>query len=66
MALKKIGVKISVLLLDRAFYNVKVIRYLKNRKQAFIMPAIKRGASQKGGPTGTQRLAALKKSGRTR
>jgi putative transposase len=67
-ALKEIGVKISVLLLDRAFYSVKVIRYLKRRKQAFIMPAIKRGkkANQEGGPTGTQQLAALKKSGRTR
>lgn len=63
--LKKMGIKISLLLLDRGFYSVKVIRYLSRRKQAFIMPAIKRGkkAEQEGGPTGTYQLAALKRSG---
>ena len=67
-ALKIIGIKISVLLVDRAFYSVKVIRYLKTRQQAFIMPAVKKGkkANENGGPTCTQRLAAQKKSGRTR
>ena len=63
--LKKESIKIDLLLLDRGFYSVKVIRYLKGRKQAFIMPAIKRGKNSEhdDGPTGTYRLAALKKSG---
>ena len=63
--LKDKGIRIKLLLLDRGFYSVKVIRYLKNKKQAFIMPAIKRGkkADATGGPTCTNKLAALKKSG---
>ena len=64
--IKNKGIKISLLLLDRGFYSVKVIRYLiQNLKQAFIMPAIKRGkkTNDKDGPTCTYKLAALKKSG---
>jgi putative transposase len=63
--LKKLGIKVSLLLLDRGFYSVKVIRYLIRQKQPFIMPAIKRGKKpeQDGGPTRTYQLAALKSSG---
>jgi hypothetical protein len=50
-----LGIKIRVLLLDRGFYSVKVIRALIERHQPFIMPAIKRGkaSTKPGGPTGT-------------
>jgi putative transposase len=63
--LKDKGIKVSLLLLDRGFYSVKVIRYLKNKRQAFIMPAIIRcqKTDDSGGPTCTYKLAALKKSG---
>ena len=49
------GIQVSVLLLDRGFYSVKVIQALTDRKPPFIMPAVKRGNSptQSGGPTGT-------------
>ena len=65
MLIKEKGIRIKLLLLDRGFYSVKVIRYLKNKRQAFIMPAIKRGkkTDADGGPTCTNKLAALKKSG---
>lgn len=54
-----LGINISVLLLDRGFYSVKVIRTLIERKQPFIMPAVKRGKSptKAGGPTGTYVMA---------
>lgn len=57
--LAPLGMKIKVLLLDRGFYSVKVIRTLIERQQPFIMPAIKRGKapSQPGGPTGTYVMA---------
>lgn len=60
--LSTLGIKISLLLLDRGFYSVKVISYLLCRQQPFIMPAIKRGkqADQAGGPTGTQAIAQCK------
>jgi hypothetical protein len=65
MLIKEKGIRIKLLLLDRGFYSVKVIRYLKNKRQAFIMPAIKKGkkTDADGGPTCTNKLAALKKSG---
>ena len=54
-----LGIKGRVLLLDRGFYSVKVIRALIERQQPFIMPAIKRGKAptQPGGPTGTYVMA---------
>ena len=63
--LRGLRVKVSLLLVDRGFYSVKVIRYLVRRKQPFIMAAVKRGkkADSEGGPTGTQVMAQLK-SGR--
>jgi hypothetical protein len=59
-----LGVKISVLLLDRGFYSVKVIRQLITAKQPFIMPAIKRGKKPQvpGGPSGTYVMAQWKSS----
>jgi putative transposase len=66
--LASLGVKVSLLLLDRGFYSVRVIRYLIRRQQPFIMPAIKRGkkADDPGGPTGTQAIAQSKSSYWTR
>jgi putative transposase len=62
--LSALGVKVSLLLLDRGFYSVGVIRYLIVGKQPFIMAAIKRGkkADEEGGPTGTQVMAQFKSS----
>jgi putative transposase len=57
--LAALAIKVRVLLLDRGFYSVKVIRALIDREQPFIMPAIKRGKTpaQAGGPTGTHVMA---------
>ena len=57
--LDALGIKMRILLLDRGFYSVKVIRALIERRQPFIMPAIKRGKAptQPGGPTGTYVMA---------
>lgn len=57
-----LGVKISLLLLNRGFYSVKVIRQLIGDKQPFIMPAIKRGKKPQapGGPSGTYVMAQWK------
>jgi len=40
---RKLGVKVRLLLLDRGFYSVGVIRYLQAARCPFIMPAIRRG-----------------------
>jgi hypothetical protein len=60
--LKTLGVRVSLLLLDRGFYSVRVLRYLMRRQQPFIMAATRRGkrAEVEGGPTGTQALAQCK------
>ena len=62
--LRTLAIRVSLLLLDRGFYSVKVIRYLIRRQQPSIMTAIKRGkkANQPGGPTGTQKMAQFKSS----
>ena len=62
-----LGITISVLLLDRGFYSVKVITQLISRQQPFIMPAIKRGKQPQapGGPSGTYVMAQWKCSGWT-
>lgn len=62
--LKTIGVKASLLLVDRGFYSIRVIRYLIRRKQPFIMAATRRGkkADAQGGPTGTQAMTQFKSS----
>lgn len=50
-----LGIRIKLLLLDRGFYTVRVIRDLITAELPFIMPAVKRGKkpSTAGGPTGT-------------
>jgi hypothetical protein len=59
------GVKCRLLLLDRGFYSVAVIRYLQAARCPFLMPVIKRGRKPKQGKpaTGTRGFAAWKKSG---
>lgn len=62
--LRFLHIRTSLVLLDRGFYSVKVIRYLICGRRPFIMPAIKRGKKEDepGGPTGTRALALLKTS----
>ena len=59
------GVKSRLLLLDRGFYSVAVIGYLKSARVAFLMPVIRRGRKPTGGKpaTGTRAFAQWKKSG---
>jgi hypothetical protein len=58
-------VRPSLLLLDRGFYSVAIIRYLQAARYPFIMPAIIRGrqAAHPKGPSGTRMLALWKRSG---
>ena len=44
---RKLEVKIKYLLLDRGFFSVKVIRYLKNSRTPFLMPVVMRGRKRK-------------------
>jgi hypothetical protein len=59
-----LGIRITLLLLDRGFYSVRVIQDLITGDLPFIMPAVKRGKkpTTAGGPTGTYALAAAKQS----
>ena len=59
------GVKCRLLLLDRGFYSVAVIRYLQSARCPFLMPVIARGRkAKKGKPAGgTRSFASWKKSG---
>jgi len=57
-----LGMRMKLVLLDRGFYRVRVIRDLITAELPFIMPAVKRGKkpTTAGGPTGTSALAAMK------
>jgi hypothetical protein len=57
-----LGIRIKLLLLDRGFYTVRVMRDLITAELPCIMPAVKRGKkpTTSGGPTGTYALAAEK------
>ncbi|MCP4933307.1 MAG: transposase [bacterium] len=59
------GIRVKLLLLDRGFYSVDVMRYLQAARYPFIMPVIARGrkASDSRGPSGTRVFAAQKHSG---
>jgi putative transposase len=59
------GVKSRLLLLDRGFYSVAVIGYLKSAGVPFLMPVIRRSRKPRGGKpaTGTGAFAQWKKSG---
>ena len=59
---RRAGIRRSLLLLDRGFYSVKVIRYLQAARYAFIMPVIIRGrdAHDPRGPSATRVFAVQK------
>jgi Transposase DDE domain len=60
-----VGVRPSLLLLDRGFYSVAVVRYLQQARHPFLMPVVCHGRSPKqpGGPTGSYVFRAWKTSG---
>jgi DDE family transposase len=62
---RSVGVKPRLLLLDRGFYSVDVIRYLQAARYPFLMPAVIRGrkADHPRGPGGTRVFAVMKRSG---
>lgn len=55
------GVKIRYLLLDKGFFSVEVITYLKRAGVGFIIPAIARGRKPKGQKKATGLRALCKK-----
>jgi putative transposase len=61
----RVGVRPSLLLLDRGFFNVAVIRYLQAARSPFVMPVVFRGRKpdHPKGPSGTQVFAQCKQSG---
>jgi Transposase DDE domain len=63
--IRRCGVKIRYLLLDRAFYNLDVVSYLQNARYPFVMPVVHRGrrAKDPAKATGTQRFLVWKRSG---
>ena len=50
-----LGMRMKLVLLDRGFYSVRVMRALSTAELPFSMPAVKRGKkpTTAGGPTGT-------------
>ncbi len=59
------GVRPGLLLLDRGFYTVNVLRYLQAARRPFLMPVIARGtkAAAPGGPSGTRVFWAWRRGG---
>jgi putative transposase len=62
---RQAGLRPTLLLLDRGFYSVGVIRYLQAARVPFLMPAIARGRkpTQDRPATGIRAFQLLKKSG---
>src|SRR3954471_4116926 len=60
-----VGVRPRLLLLDRGFYSVAVVRYLQRARYPFLMPVVCHGRSPKkpGGPTGSYVFRTWKTSG---
>jgi Transposase DDE domain len=63
--LGQLKVKARMLLLDRGFWSVAVIRYLQAARKPFLMPVVLRGRkdSHPEGPSGTRVFAVRKTSG---
>jgi Transposase DDE domain len=61
----RVGIRTRLLLLDRGFYSVAVVRYLQAARMPFLMPAVCHGRSpkQRGGPSGSYVFRTWKKSG---
>jgi putative transposase len=62
---RSVGVKPRLVLRDRGFYSVEVIRYLQAARYPFLMPVVIRGRKPDDprGPSGTRVFAAVKRSG---
>src|SRR5262249_46083843 len=62
---RSVGVKPRLLLLDRGFYGVAVIRYLQAARYPFLMPVVVRGRKPDHplGPSGTRVFALMKLGG---
>jgi putative transposase len=62
---RSVGVTPRLLLLDRGFYSVDVIRYLQAARYPFLMPVVVRGRKpdHPRGPSGTRVFAPLKRGG---
>ena len=62
---KSIGIECGLLLIDRGFYSVSVISYLKHALVPFVLPVVIRGKKKtKHSPDGdTRKYASWKKSG---
>src|SRR5437764_14129226 len=60
-----VGIRCRLLLLDRGFYSVGVIRYLQAARHPFLMPVICRGRKLDAprGPSGTNAFLSWEKSG---
>jgi hypothetical protein len=65
LVLSKRGLKIGLLLLDRGFYSVEVIRYLQQARRPFLMPVVGHGrkVDHPLGPSASNAFKAMKKSG---
>src|SRR5512142_2336056 len=61
----RVGVRPRLLLLDRGFYSVAVVRYLQAARHPFLMPVVCHGHAPKHpkGPTGSYVFQTWKKSG---
>jgi hypothetical protein len=61
----RVGVRPRLLLLDRGFYSVAVVRYLQAARVPFLMPVVCHGRSPKhqNGPSGSYVFRTWKKSG---
>src|SRR4051794_2978461 len=61
----RVGIRSRLLLLDRGFDSVAVVRYLQAARQPFLMPVVCHGRSpkQRGGPTGSYVFRTWKTSG---
>ncbi|MCA1671842.1 MAG: transposase [Actinobacteria bacterium] len=62
---RALGIRQTLLLLDRGFYSVDVVRYLQAARVPFLMPMVLRGRkpSDARGPSATYVFAARKRSG---
>jgi hypothetical protein len=62
---RKAGVKVRLLLVDRGFYSVGVVRYLQAARCPFLMPVIRRGRKpgHPKGPSGTWAFTVWRRSG---
>jgi Transposase DDE domain len=63
--LGRLGISVRMLLVDRGFWSVAVIRYLQAARYPFLMPVVLRGRKDDHpqGPSGTRVFAVRKRGG---